>query len=328
MHAAHREQQANWLAALSLIALAAVWGATFFMVKDATQGFSVLAFLALRFTIAALALAPFVLGVLRVRRPPRREILAGIGAGLLFCGGYVFQTFSLRAVDSGRVGFITGLYVIFVPFLALILLRYRLAPGVLLGAALALVGMILLGYAPGGNLLGDTLALLCALSFAAHILAVGNLPRSADWRVMALLQSITVAVICGVLLPILAALRACDAPVCAALAPFADALPTGIPLAVWAVAAFTGLVATAAGLGVQVWAQRLLPPSNAALIFALESPFAALFGVAFRGEVLSPGGLLGCALIFCGTLTATLVPERRERAMPAETLEIEPADPG
>jgi drug/metabolite transporter (DMT)-like permease len=314
-------QRANWLAAFSLLALAAIWGATFFMVKDATYSFPVLAFLALRFAIASLALLPFVIRPLRTRRLRRRELAAGIGTGLLFCCGYIFQTFALRTVDSGRVGFITGLYVIFVPFLALVLLRYRLAPRVLFGAVLALIGMILLGYAPGGSLLGDMLAVLCALSFAAHILAIEKLPRSADWRVMALLQSVTVTVVSSLLLPILAMIRACDAPICVSLSPFADTLPTQIPEMVLAVAVFTGLLATAAGLGIQVWAQRLLPPSNAALIFAMESPFSALFGVAFRNEVLTPTGFLGCALIFSGTLSASLISGKRE-VRATEALEI------
>jgi drug/metabolite transporter (DMT)-like permease len=113
-------------------------------------------------------------------------------------------------------------------------------------------------------------------------------------------------VICGALLPLLAAVRTCQSPACTPFAFFADPLPTTLPLMVLAVAAFTGVLATALGLAAQVWAQRILPPSDAALIYAMESPFSALFGWLFRGEVLTPGGLVGCGLIMAGMLSAAL----------------------
>jgi drug/metabolite transporter (DMT)-like permease len=303
-----QRKRERWLADGALLTVAAIWGSTFFMIKDATQSFPVMAFLTLRFTIAALVLLPFVL--LEIRRrgvlPTRHEWLWGIGAGVLFTAGYIFQTFALRTVDAGRAGFITGLYVIFVPFLGLIVLRQPIERRVLLGGTLAFFGMVFLGYAPGGTLLGDVLALLCALAYAAHILAIGQMPRTADWRFLALAQALTVAVLCGALLPILAAVRTCNVEICLAIAPFADPLPSDLPLNVLAVAAFTGIFATAFGLMVQVWAQRILPPSDAALIFALEAPFAVLFGVLFLNEVLTALGLAGCALIFSSTLVVTV----------------------
>ncbi len=303
-----QRKRERWLADGALLSVAAIWGSTFFMIKEATQTFPVLAFLTLRFTIAALFLLPFALIAMRRRGvlPTRREWAWGIGAGVLFTAGYIFQTFALRTVDAGRAGFITGLYVIFVPFLGLVVLRQPIARRVLLGGTLALLGMVLLGYAPGGTLLGDVLAIICAFAYAAHILAIGKMPHSADWRFLALAQALTVAVLCGILLPIMAAVRGCFAELCTALAPFADPLPSALPINVLLVAIFTGLLATAFGLMVQVWAQRILPPSDAALIFALESPFAVLFGVLFLNEVLTLLGLAGCALIFAGTLSVTI----------------------
>ncbi len=294
----------RWIADLSLLGIAAVWGATFFMVKDATRTFPVMAFLAIRFGIASLALLPFVLRV--GRWPNRAEWKWGLIAGLAFCGGYIFQTFSLRLIDSGRTGFITGLYVVLVPILALVLLRHAMTPRVIVGTALALIGLTLLSYSPGGSFLGDLLAFLCALSFALQILAVEKFPRGADWGIVSLIQSGSVAVLCGALLPVQAAIHVCQTPVCTTLLPFADPLPASIPLDVLTVAAFTGLVATAVGLGLQVWAQKLLPPSDAALIFAMESPFSALFGFLFRGEMLTESGILGCGLILAGMLTTAL----------------------
>ncbi len=318
--------RSNWLAATSLLTLAAIWGATFFMVKDATSAFPVLAFLTVRFAIASAALLPITLFSLRQthRWPTRAEWRWGIFAGTLFCGGYIFQTFSLRLIDSGRAGFVTGLYVVLVPILAFIFLRYPISRRVLIGMILAFAGMVCLGYAPGGTLLGDGLAFACAISFASHILAVEKMPRAANWRFMALLQSTTVMILSAVLMLILSGLRGCDSGVCQALATFADPLPTSIPTLVWAVATFTGLLATAAGLAVQVWAQRHLSPSNAALIFALESPFSLVFGVLFRSEVLTLIGFIGCALIFAGTLTTNLTETQSPQHPPIHEPEFVP----
>jgi drug/metabolite transporter (DMT)-like permease len=298
------------LADLSLLFIAAIWGATFFLVKDATRTFSVLAFLAIRFTLASLVLLPFVLKI--TRHPTRLEMKWSILAGLAFCGGYIFQTLSLRLIDSGRAGFITGLYVILVPVLALVLLKHKLSLRSVIGAVLATVGLALLSNAPGGNIQGDVLAFLCALSYAIQIIAVERFPRNADWRIMAIIQSVCVALICGLLVPVQAGIQGCDIAICSSLQPFGEALPSSIPVSVWAVAAFTGILATAFGLAVQVWAQRQLPPNDAALIFAMESPFAALFGWLFRSEILTLTALLGCGLILLGMLTTALSSEAAE----------------
>jgi drug/metabolite transporter (DMT)-like permease len=301
--ATHRER---WLADASLLAIAAVWGATFFMIKDVTRTYPVMAFLAIRFSLASLALLPALLFVRRW--PTRTEIKWGLIAGLLFYGGYIFQTFSLKLIDSGRTGFITGLYVILVPILALLILRHPLKVRPMIGAGLAVVGLALLSNAPGGGVLGDFLAFLCALCFAGQIIAVEKFPRKADWRVMAILQSATVAILSTLSLPLQSALTVCDgsAGLCQALQPFADKLPNSVPLNVLGVAAFTGLVATAIGLVIQVWAQRKLPPADAALIFSMESPFSALFGWLFLHEVLTFTALVGCGLILIGMLTTAL----------------------
>src|SRR5689334_5661284 len=119
--AAHDPRQ-RWIAIVALMAISAMWGATFFLVKDATANYSLFTFLVLRWSIAALALLPFCL-MLR-RYPTRLEWRWGLGAGVLFAFGYVFQMVALRLSDSGRVGFITGLYVVLVPVLALVVLRY------------------------------------------------------------------------------------------------------------------------------------------------------------------------------------------------------------
>jgi drug/metabolite transporter (DMT)-like permease len=124
-------------AQLLLLVVAAVWGATFFMIKDATKDFSVLAFLALRFLLITVIMLPLIVPLRRL--PTLQEWRWGLPAGLFLTFGYVFQTFAMRVIGSGRTGFITGLYVVIVPFLALILLRHRITRRIGIGTALALM---------------------------------------------------------------------------------------------------------------------------------------------------------------------------------------------
>ena len=207
---------------------------------------------------------------------------------------------------AGRTGFLTSLYVVMTPFAALFLLHHPLRRRVLIGTACAVIGLVLLSGAPGGDLLGDLLAIGCAALYSLQILAVERFPEGSDWRIMAGLQMGTVAVICAVLFTGLVFTRACDLSVCTLLRPFADPMPASLPIDVLAVALFTGIMASSLAFSIQIWAQRILPPSDATLIYALESPFAALFGGIFLGEVLTIGALIGCALMLFGMLITAL----------------------
>jgi len=111
---------------------------------------------------------------------------------------------------------------------------------------------------------------------------------------------------CGGLLPILALMHGCDTVICTIMQPFTEPLPVTIPLSVLGVALFTGLAASSLAFSVQVWAQRILPPSEAALIYALESPFSAIFGIAFLGETLTVSALVGSGLMLAGMVMSSL----------------------
>lgn len=303
------------LAYILLLTVAAIWGATFFMIKDATQTFPVLGFLAVRFSLITVIMLPLVIPLRRF--PTRAEWKWGLLAGVFLMLGYIFQTFAMRTIGSGRTGFITGLYVIFVPFLAFILLRHRITRRIWIGTLLALVGLVILGYAPGGESSGDILAILCAFSYAMQIIVVGKFPKILDWRFMTILQLGCIGVTTLILLPALAATRTCDLSLCTALRPFADPLPTTIGGNVIFAAIFTGILASGVGFSVQIWAQKILSPSEAALIYAMESPFAALFGWLFLSELLTAQSLIGGGLILSGVLATSIGSERSKDEKPA-----------
>ena len=113
-------------AVVGLAAVTAVWGLTFVQVKDAVALYPLFAFLALRFAIASLTLA--LPAGRRVRRLGRRGAAAGALLGALLAAGYALQTAGLERTTVSNAGFVTGLYVVFTPLLAVLVLRTRLGP--------------------------------------------------------------------------------------------------------------------------------------------------------------------------------------------------------
>jgi drug/metabolite transporter (DMT)-like permease len=284
---------------LALLAVAAVWGATFVMVKDALAFAGPFAFLALRFALASVLLAPLLAW------PARRAALgqpglmrAGAVLGCLLCAGYGFQTAGLQFTTPARAAFITGLSVVIVPVLTASVLRKRVRPGVWLGVALATLGLALLSLGPevlsGGSLiqastlLGDLLVLGCALVFGGHVFLAGEYAPRLDVLTLTWVQ---LAVAAGLAC---AAAALVEHPTVERLGPILPA------------AAFTGIFATVVAFTIQLRAQRFTSATHTALIFSTEPVFGALFAFLLAGEVLAPAAIVGCGLILAGMLLAQL----------------------
>ena len=279
--------------ALALVAL--IWGSTFIMVKQALEGTSPLLFLALRFTLASFALA----AVFRLRpvdlasRP--REFRGGILTGLFLFAGFAFQTFGLRLTTPSKSAFVTGLYIVLVPLLGSLVYKKAPHPSEGLGVALATAGMGLMTIDPETFRIGtgDWLTLVCAFAFAAHILLVGHYTRLGGVEMLSLSQIAAAAVLAG------ATFWWVETP------RVRWDLQLGLALVV------TALLATALAFAVQVWAQRRVPPTRAALIFSLEPVFAWLTSLVVAGEILSLRASAGAALILGGIVLVELKPVGR-----------------
>ncbi|MGE5601957.1 MAG: DMT family transporter [Nitrososphaerales archaeon] len=281
----------------ALLLVTLIWGATFVMVKDAVTGFPVFSFMAFRFTLAALALAPFSAwqGHRSSRSAPASRQIGGLPilvpsilVGTALFAGYAFQTFGLRLTTPAKAGFITGLSVAIVPVASALLLRQSPPRNAWIGVCLATLGLALLALTADLSIQpGDLLVLCCALAYAAHILLLGHFAPRYNPILLTFGQVTAVAVFSG-----LAALI------------FEQRAPvTGQVLFA---AAFTGVLATAVAFLIQTVAQRFTTSTHTALIFAAEPVFAGLFSLLLIGEVLGPRQLLGCALILGGMLVAEL----------------------
>src|SRR5919204_907148 len=131
------------MALLALIAITAVWGVTFVQVKDAVALYPLVAFLAVRYAIAAGTLG--VAGAGRLRSLGSPGLAAGVVVGVLGALGIGLLTAGLHRTTVSSTGFITGLYVVLTPLFGLALSRTRVGLEVWLGVVLSLVGLGLLG---------------------------------------------------------------------------------------------------------------------------------------------------------------------------------------
>ncbi len=302
-----KDHSARFWAAAALVGIAAVWGATFVMVKNAVALYPLYAFLSLRFSIAVLAFAMIFPRALR--RMNRETIYVGLLAGVFLCLGYVFQTWGLKDTTASKAAFITGMFVVITPVLQAVVLRSLPRAATLAGVGLAVVGLWLLsGASADGWTIGDTRVFLCAVAYAAHMIVLGGMGRHHDPLPLTLVQLAMVALVCtGISLSI---------------EPFS--LPSDA--SVWIALTVTGVLASAIAFAGQTWAQRYLSPTKTALILINEPVFGGLFGW-LAGDIFGVRGLAGSVLIVGGMIISELLgamPSAREHVVLSSALEGPP----
>jgi drug/metabolite transporter (DMT)-like permease len=291
------------LVSSALMAVAAVWGATFVMVKNAVAAYPVYSFLGLRFAIATVAFV--ILFPSTLRRFGPGTVRDALIAGVFLTLGYIFQTLGLAETTPSKAAFITGMFVVITPFMQAIVLRRVPRWSSWLGVAAAVAGLWLLagGGVGGGWNRGDSFVLACAAAYSAHILALGTLGRRHDSRPFALVQLAMAAIVCGVI--------------------GAVAERPGLPASsdVWIALGVTGVVASAIAFAVQTYAQRHLSPTRTAIILITEPAFGGLFGWWLGGEVLGLRGYAGAGLILAGMFASEVLAVLSARKDERRTLE-------
>jgi drug/metabolite transporter (DMT)-like permease len=269
---------------VALIAVTAVWGITFVQVKDAVAVYPLFAFLAVRYAIAAGVLG--LAGGARVRTLGRSGFAAGVVLGALGGLGIGLQTAGLERTTVSSTGFITGLYVVLTPLFGLALFRTRVRPEVWVGVVISTLGLALLSGIHVGSATGNVLVLVSTSAQALQIVMVERYAARFDAVALTLVAMATSCV--GFLV------------IAAALGEFR--LPRG--WTVWGALLVTGIFASALAVLIQVWAQRRMSAARIALVFALETVFAGLFGYLLEDDRLGWLGWGGCALILAGIVLA------------------------
>jgi len=293
--------QKSWLADLSLLLVAFVWGTTFVIVQNAISVLPPHTFNGIRFFLAAFFLLFLLLFLYpqQLKQLSRKMVFAGIILGFWLYGGYAFQTVGLLYTTSSKAGFITGLSVVLVPIFALIVLAQRPKWPAVLGVVAATIGLYLLTLGDSFHLnRGDVFVFFCAISFAGQIILTGKYAPNFPSMALALIQIATVSA-----LSIISSFL------------FEDwrhswqSSTIFTPDVLWALLITAG-PATAFAFLAQTICQRFTTPTRVALIFAMEPVFAALTAFIWTDEILSTKAISGCLLIFVGMILSELKPDQ------------------
>lgn len=278
---------------LLIVLATAIWGSSFFMVKDITSYVSPAPLLCVRFAIAAVVLAVVFLKH-RDLYFKREYIGVGLLFGLALFGGYFLQTVGAQYTTPGKSAFLTGTYCVMVPFIVWAIFRRRPTVFNIAAALLCLagVGLLSLQGVDGVNV-GDAFTLGGAVFYAAHLILVAHLSRDRNIFVLTMWQFAGVAL-------------------CSLLATFATGADftqvTQLDTLHMGCLAYLAFVCTAFALLLQNVAQSHIPPTTASLLLSLESPFGVFFSILAGAETVSALTFVAFALVFAGILTSEVLP--------------------
>jgi drug/metabolite transporter (DMT)-like permease len=253
--------------------------------KDAIERQSVNSFLFSRFSLAVLVMFLIKPSVLK---SINREVLQkGFIAGLFLAAGYILQTLGLALTGAAITGFITGLYIVATPLLAALILKERITRFTWACVGIATVGLAFLSLKGWSLGFGEFLVFLCAIAFAAHIIALSRWSNGLDAYAMTIVQLATCALATGVI-------------------SFAQGYEAPPDATVWWVVIYTAVFSTAIAFVVQTWSQAHMTATKVAVILTMEVVFAALFAVLLGGETLSLRALIGGVLVMAAMFMIVL----------------------
>jgi drug/metabolite transporter (DMT)-like permease len=279
------------MADMSLLAVTAVWGITFVVIKEALNETSVEAFLFVRFALAFV----FLLGYLMSERQsvPLSTVTAGVILGVMLHLAYFFQTAGLQYTSATNAGFITGFNVVMVPILSTVFLRRPPTIAAFSGAVLATIGlMFMAGFSiPQWNR-GDILVLVCAFMISVHILFTAYFAPKHN---LVALTTVQMGTICFISL---------------AHTTRTGTFPVSMSGYLWGTLLFTAIFCSAVAFLVQTAAQRITTPTRTALTFTMEPVFAVVAAFFVIGEVPDGSTIIGGILILSGMLISQIRPAR------------------
>lgn len=282
----------RWLAVAALLATAASWGATFTLIKHVLGRIAPEPFIFWRFTVAGILLAGFAV---HRRRLTRAMFVPGLTLGLLVFAGYWLQTRALLFISPSRSAFLTGLYVVMVPFADRVVYGTSVALRAWIGSVLAVVGTsILIGGFDTRPSTGDWFTILCAAIFALHVVFSARYSTQHAPLGLAAVQVLFVGI--------------------AAAGPSLFAPPTPLSAEVVMVIAFTAVVTTALAFAALMWGQAHVSATEAAVILSFEPVAASLTSIFWDREPVTGAFAAGALLILTAMIVSQL-PDRRSVTM-------------
>jgi len=270
----------EFLADISLLFIALIWGSTFIIVKQSIENTPVFSFLFMRFALAGMLL--ILINAPKLKAIDKGVLADGVMLGMALFLAYAFQTFALTATSASITAFITGLFVVFVPVLSSVFLRKLPRQEAMVGVVFATIGLAFIALQ--GKFLvsfGEFLALVCAFFITIHIILTDKLSRRNDFGLLTLVQVNIVA-----LFSLIFSL-------------FLD--PRVIPIQFNNQLIFSLIInsvfATFVAFVIQTSMQKYTTPTKAAIIFIMEPVSSAFFSYWIGGELLTAKQYVGTSFI-------------------------------
>jgi len=265
---------------IGLLATTAVWGGAFLVMKDSLERQDVYSFLASRFILAALFM--FLYKPRCLQGLSKVFIKRAVLAGVLLGSGFIFQTFGLTKTTVSNTGFITGLYLVFTPLIAWLLLKREIVKMQWSAVFVATIGLYLISFNGISIGFGEALVLISAILFAGQIVALGEWSDGKNTYALTLIQIL----VSSVIFLTLSLIEGYQVP------------PDG---GVWSAVLFTAFFATFIGFLIQTKAQSVMSATAAGVLLAMEVPFALFFGLYFDNDpvtfrIISGGCLVMIAM--------------------------------
>ena len=285
---------------LIMLLTALVWGIGFVAQSAGMELIGANTFNGIRMLVGSLVLLPLAI----LSRKKSKELssktllIGGIVCGCLLCAASTIQTWALAYTTAGKSGFITAMYIIFVPIIG-IFMKQRITARTIICALIAVFGMYLLCVS--GNVgsvnFGDIMTLVCAIIFSFHIIAVDYFSPDVNAVQFSCLQFFVCGIINILLMflfenPSFAVIKECTIPIL-----------------------YSGLFACGIGYALQPVGQRYAEPTTASILMSMESVFALLSGIIILGDAPSITELIGCFIMFAAIILIQLpdnVSKRKE----------------
>ncbi len=297
----------KWLGPLVLVLAAMIWGLSFVFQSESVKHIETFTFNAMRALVGALTLLPVML--IRERKlakkapktnaQKKRTLLSFLIVGSCLCVSVNLQQEAFRYIVPGKVGFITALYMLFVPVIAFVFLKRKQPFTVWLGVALGVAGMYLLCLGTGADVSfgkGELLTLICAVLFAVHILAIDAFADEVDAVTLSFGQFLVTGVVSGILMFLF------ETP------SWSNIVQAGVPIL------YAGIMSSGVAFTFQVLGQKHTDPTIASMLLCLESVFSVLFSALLLHIRMQPHEYIGCAIMFVAILLAQLPAKKKSEA--------------
>lgn len=294
-------QKSKTFGNLVLLITSIIWGFAFVFQRSGMDSIEPITFNAARMTCGAIfvTLLAFIIDKKKnIKRSPsdteqpsriKATVFAGVLCGLLLTAASTLQQMGLVYTTAGKAGFITAMYMLFVPILNLILFKEKGSAKTWIAIMLGVAGMYLLCMNEGVAFTkGDLLILVCALLFSGHILCCDQFTKNCDPVKISAIQFIVASVLSSILALIT------ETPTLDKV--FSAAVPI----------LYCGLISGGIGYTLQIVGQKYTDPSSASLLMSLESVFALIAGVLMLNENMSPREFIGCAVMFAAIILVQL----------------------